>query len=593
MGRISIVAAIIMVLLMIGYITKLFPMRSYNLVYVFFPISIVALAGAAILSKTKFLYKSGFKYYAMATFILAFAILSVIVPKHAILTWAIPVAVANHYYRPKLSLVVFIICAVSLVACVYLGAFFGEYDPNLLSAGKVIYDEATQTYVIYQPDNPVERWNMLIEWSQKRGANRFLQIFLFYCLPRLLALTIVFLASYALSNRTQTLLVNEIKATESSRRIDTELNVAREIQYSALPKEFRSTQHVDILAELVTAKEVGGDLYDYVVIDDEHIGVLIGDVSGKGIPAAMFMMKTITSFRAYINTSDSPAEIMRNVNKILYNGNESKMFVTCFLAILNTRTGVVKFANAGHNPPIIGEEKNYKYLKCNSGFLLGAMEDSFAIDEVFTLKPGQTIFFYTDGITEARDVNSGFFGEKHLLETFNKVEGDSIIDLHHTILEELKKYMEGADQFDDMTYVMLRYKGDEIVDFERIFSTDSETSKEAISFVNESLSGNGYDSLKDKFSEVVDEVYSNISRYVYGGFDGKIYLRLSINKKKNELILTFIDGGEDFNILSDEVAKDGHKVEIIKTKSIMDEASYSRIHDKNIIYLRKEIDSLS
>ena len=173
---------------------------------------------------------------------------------------------------------------------------------------------------------------------------------------------LVFFVSNALNKRTYQLLVNEIHVNSEQEKTKTELEVAKEIQLATLPNEIATSKDIEIVAEPRAAKEVGGDFYDYFKIDEDYTAIVIGDISGKGVPAALFMMKTITCFKNFVGPNKKPSQILKEVNAALYDNNFQNMFVTCFLAILNNKTGELEFANAGHNPPVIGKNQNFRYF---------------------------------------------------------------------------------------------------------------------------------------------------------------------------------------------------------------------------------------
>ena len=359
-------AGIYMIVLWIFYLTGFFKIHStitMILVNVNFPVSILVLL-CPLLYVFKFkdkLRKPNYKYFVLFSFIVVIGALNAILPKHTAIAWALCIIMTNHYYNPKVGLAVFIaVVSLSLVS-MYASMFVGEFDANLLLGNEVLED-ASYTYA----DGPDGRYQMLHDLILN-GHNRYVDALIFYFLPRAVLLALIFFVSNALNRRTYQLLVSEIHVNTEQERTKTELEVAKEIQLNTLPNEISSASDAEIVAELKAAKEVGGDFYDYFEIDDDHTAIVIGDVSGKGIPAAMFMMKTITCFKNFTRANKTPAQILREVNASIYDEN-SQMFVTCFLAILNKKTGELQFANAGHNPPIIGSNHNYRYLKCNPGF---------------------------------------------------------------------------------------------------------------------------------------------------------------------------------------------------------------------------------
>ena len=267
-------------------------------------------------------------------------------------------------------------------------------------------------------------------------------------------------------------LSNDINATvdtlkryikEAEERIDAELAFAKAIQHSALPSVFPpypNRGEFEIHASMYTAKEVGGDFYDFYFIDDDNLAFLIADVSGKGIPAAMFMMTSKTIIKSLAESGMSVEAVFTQANEKLCEGNDAGMFVTAWLGILNVKTGKVLFANAGHNPPLVKHaDGTYEYLKSRAGFVLAGMEGVRYRKNELQLQPGDAIYLYTDGVTEATNINNELYGEERLhliLEKNKDADTRSICDL---IKEDVDKFVGEAPQFDDITMLALKYNG--------------------------------------------------------------------------------------------------------------------------------------
>ena len=587
-------AGIVLFIIWMLYLTKVFPVHQniYLLLNIFLPIQIIILFTPAFCYKYKreLLDKPRYKYFVIFTFIFVIGLLNIVVPKHGIIGWALCIIITNHYYNPKLGKITYGIVMVSMLLCLYLGMFIGEYDPNLLGGGIIINNK-----IVYV-DSIRERYNMLKNLLAN-GENRYLKVFAYYYVSRGTLLSLLFYVSNALNKRTYKLLVEEIKVSAEQQKTKNELEVAREIQLSTLPVELISNKDIEIQAELKAAKEVGGDFYDYFILDDDNIAITIGDVSGKGIPAAMFMMKVVTCIKNYISVDKTPAETLRLVNKSIFSGNNSYMFVTCFLAIINTKTGVVQYSNAGHNPPIIGSSGNYHFLNCSSGFVLGGLNEAIVSDESFVLKNGETITLYTDGITEAKNQNNELYGEQRLIKLFNRKEYSCLVELHHELKDDIDKFCDGAIQNDDITYLTLKYHGDEYVYEEKTFNALKDEIPLMFNYLtNFFVKHNLNQTFLNNLLIVGDELLSNIIKYGYDDhLDGKIFIRILFNKNKNELILTVIDNGKPFNPFSVEnqaISKDDMKREvgglgILIVKNLMSEYAYDYINGKNIIILKK------
>ncbi|MBR4981347.1 MAG: SpoIIE family protein phosphatase [Lachnospiraceae bacterium] len=249
---------------------------------------------------------------------------------------------------------------------------------------------------------------------------------------------------------------------EAAARIDKELEFARSIQSSSLPSvfpPFPKEDSFDIYAQMYTAKEVGGDFYDFYMINDYQIAFVIADVSGKGIPAAMFMMRAKTSIKDLAEGGLDVGSIFTKANNGLCENNEAGMFVTAWIGILDLKTGVVKFANAGHNPPMIRKANGeFVYMKSRAGLVLAGMEDIPYMEQEMQLEPGDRIFLYTDGVTEANDIDGKLYSEERLERFINSVKEEKAEDVLNAIKGDIDLFADEAPQFDDITMLMLDFK---------------------------------------------------------------------------------------------------------------------------------------
>ena len=250
---------------------------------------------------------------------------------------------------------------------------------------------------------------------------------------------------------------------EAEERIDTELAFARTIQSSSLPSVFPAFPGInefDIYATMNTAREVGGDFYDFYLIDADHLVFLVADVSGKGIPASMFMMESKALLKNSSMSLKNVDQVFNRVNQALSQGNEANMFVTCWMGILDLNTGIVQFANAGHNAPIIysSKDKKWRYLSEEKDLVLGGFETYKYRAQSIQLEPGDKIFLYTDGVTESTNKNNELYGEARLLAYLNKLKTFDQYKLLPGIQKDIDKFVAGADQFDDITMLIFDFK---------------------------------------------------------------------------------------------------------------------------------------
>ena len=261
--------------------------------------------------------------------------------------------------------------------------------------------------------------------------------------------------------------VNTLKQyiADAAARIDAELAFAKAIQHSALPSvfpPFPNRTEFDIHATMHTAKEVGGDFYDFYFVDDDTIAFLVADVSGKGIPAAMFMMQSKTLLKSYAESGMSVEEVLTCANDKLCEGNDEGMFVTAWMGCLNLKTGMLTFANAGHNPPILkhGAEQPV-YLKIKPNLFLAGMDGIPYKKNELQLQPGDKIYLYTDGVTEATNLQQELYGEERLLQVLNRYADADPRTVCEAVKADVDVFVGEAEQFDDITMLCITYLGEQ------------------------------------------------------------------------------------------------------------------------------------
>ncbi|MDD5495772.1 MAG: SpoIIE family protein phosphatase [Candidatus Omnitrophica bacterium] len=394
------------------------------------------------------------------------------------------------------------------------------------------------------------------------------------------------------------------EATSAKERIESELRIAHDIQMNILPKvfpPFPDRREFDIYATLEPAKEVGGDFYDFFFIDDDNICFVIGDVSGKGVPAALFMAMVKTLIKSTARTTSSPDEILKTVNEEVSGKNDSCMFVTVFLAILNVRTGHVDYVNAGHNPPlVIHAGKEVSFLKDATGPAIGIFENGVFEKERIVLRPGDTIYMYTDGVTEAMDSGHHLFSEERLKETISKLAGSSIREIIDQMLEEIKSFSHGMPQADDITMLAVRYFSAAKPDRARaahrtivLKNSLSEIKKMATSIAEFGKEKNLPPDRINDATLVLEEAINNVVSYGYG--DAKEHtIIIDVDLAGDGLSLRVQDDARPFNPL-EVTPPDIHAplesrrvggLGIHLMRNFTDNLEYKREDGKNILTMR-------
>jgi sigma-B regulation protein RsbU (phosphoserine phosphatase) len=396
------------------------------------------------------------------------------------------------------------------------------------------------------------------------------------------------------------------EATAARERIESELKIARDIQMGMVPKEippFPGRNEVDIRAMLEPAREVGGDLYDFFFIDDARLCFLVGDVSGKGVPAALFMARTITLIKATAREVMRPEEIMDRVNKELSLHNDSCMFVTVFCGILNVTNGELRYVNAGHNPPLIVRgDKEAEFLKGGESTVLGVEEDAAYSQETIFLSPGDTLCLYTDGVTEAFDREGEMFSEERLHDEISARRGESVAELAMDTMQMVKTYSSGAPQSDDITIVVLRYldrvteascRGKAAIKIKNRIDSISALAGEIASFGERRRLP---DDVLHDVRLALEEVVVNVIHYAYEDErEHEITVRMSV--KEREVVLEVRDDGKPFNPLDvpppdldkppEERGAGG--LGIFLARKFMDSVEYRRVGGENVLVMKKKI----
>ena len=266
-----------------------------------------------------------------------------------------------------------------------------------------------------------------------------------------------------MSHKTVEYLDTVKRVTAEKERIGAELSLATQIQAAMLPHlvpAFPDRRDFDIIGSMDPAKEVGGDFYDYFLIDDDHLGMVIADVSGKGVPAALFMMASKIILQSVAMLGKSPGEILTKTNEAICSNNEAQMFVTVWIGILELSTGKLTCANAGHEYPTLKRANGpFELFKDRHGFVVGGMDGIVYKEYEIQLEPGDKLFVYTDGVPEATNIENELFGTDRMLSALNDHPDAAPIDVLKSMRKAVDAFVQDAEQFDDLTMMCLEYKG--------------------------------------------------------------------------------------------------------------------------------------
>ena len=424
--------------------------------------------------------------------------------------------------------------------------------------------------------------------------------------------------------------IARIAAKEEKTR--TELSLAARIQASMLPDvfpPFPERKEFELFASMDPAKEVGGDFYDFFLIDSDHLYLAIADVSGKGIPGALFMTISMLALSQIIREGKSPAEVLECVN------NREEMFITVWLGILEISTGKLTAANAGHEYPALRKpDGRFELFKDPHGFVVGGMEDMKYKEYELQLLPGSQLFLYTDGVPEATDSSERQFGTQRMLTALNGHCGEHPEEIIGGVYAAVDSFVGQAEQFDDMTMLCIQYNGcgdsaqglindtDNIAGYDCGAGMDGSTRStggtgEEEKSVNEMTLQATLDNLPEvtafidsqleeldcpmkaqfQIDVAIDELFTNIATYAYGDSTGNVTVRLDTQEDPRAVLITFIDNGVPYNPLEQEepditLAAEDRPIGglgIFVVKKTMDDMSYDYKDGQNILRIKKKI----
>ena len=386
---------------------------------------------------------------------------------------------------------------------------------------------------------------------------------------------------------------------EAAARIDKELEYAKQIQLSALPTNFPNNDDYSIYAQMIAAKEVGGDFYDFYKLSDTTVAFLAADVSGKGIPAAMFMMTAKTIIKDLAEGGMAVNDIFTKANEKLCENNESGMFVTAWMGILDLTTGNVKYANAGHNPPLLKRaDGSFEYLRTRAGFVLAGMEGvRYRMGEL-TLCPGDRLFLYTDGVPEATNVENKLYGEDRLLSFMNRNASAEATELLPALKANIDEFVGEAPQFDDITMLMFDYKLKANDMTEKTFPAKIEALSEVLGFVEQTLESCDCPlKTQTAICVAIEEVFVNVAHYAYGDGEGDMRLGIGFDKESRTVTFRMADKGVPFDPLKkpdpditlSAADREIGGLGIFITKKTMDTVTYAYESGENILTMIKKI----
>lgn len=478
---------------------------------------------------------------------------------------------------------------------------FTELAENMLKgeSGNIIFNDSDgeNYHIFYSPVGGETGWSLAVVSSEKEIFGKFDEMKRNLLIFRIVAFAIlIFIIVRSIRNikKLQTVTIEK-------ERIGSELKIAREIQMGMLPKgDHREEENhgIDIAGILEPAKEVGGDLYDYYIYDDK-LFFCIGDVSGKGVPAALFMTVTRSLFRNISKEMIRPDKIVNQMNNTMIQTNDSNMFVTLFVGVLDLNDGKLEYCNAGHDAPILIQNSNLEPIPVIANIPVGIMKDFPYTKQELNMPRSGMLFLYTDGLTEAKNKIHKEFGEERLLKDLRGIIAQnndiSPEELMKQIIEKVKGFVDGAEQSDDLTLLSFKYgipsRKYEVLELKNSLDEIPKLNSFIQKFGDEE---NIEEGLLMQIKLALEEVVVNVMEYAYPK-DETAQLKIETETSDKSYKFVISDYGTEFNPLDVPEADITLGLEereigglgIFLVRQIMDKVKYERLGDKNILTLVK------
>jgi len=493
------------------------------------------------------------------------------------LIFALPILIVASYYSKRFTVATAVVGALVICAEPFVSSYIGVLDLDYCQLG--IFDEDTI---------------IILSTPMEDAINKFLR----FILPSLSIYVAMTLLSVWVTTRGLSLIKERTSLAKNQTILEHELMIASDIQLGMLPTDLPDTENYSVKALMRPAKDVGGDFYDFIEIGASQIAFLVADVSGKGVPAALFMVRAMTLIRNNLENGMSVDGALDRTNYELLQTNKEKLFVTVWLGTLDLHTGTLSFANAGHNPPfIIRADGTVDNIVSKPNFVLGRKKGVRYKEHRITLNPGDRVFLYTDGLTDSTDREGKMFTERRIRDILSRSADPT------TIIPEMQEAVDsfatGMEQFDDITMMLVHYKSPKDVEHSLLqsFPADNAGHDQALQYIRARLTGSGCSEKVVKDMELsASEIISNIVQYAYIDREGGT-IRVSADVVEHKARVMFVDGGPEYNPLeraNPDVEKriKEHKIGgfgIFIVKKLMDDVRYERVDGTNVLTIIKEI----
>ncbi len=493
------------------------------------------------------------------------------------LIFAFPILIVTSYYDRRSTLATAVVGGVIMCCQPFVSSYMGFVDLNYCTL------QSYENSIIVIVSTPLQE-----------AVKQFVMI----TVPSLMIYAAMAILSVWITTTGLSMMKERIALTESRMALKHELAIASDIQSGMLPSDFPDNDCISIDAVMRPAKDVGGDFYDFMWLGTTHCAFLVADVSGKGVPAALFMASARTLIRNNLKNGMAADVALDRTNAELFHSNKEKLFVTVWLGILDITTGTLSYANAGHNPPfLIHADGTVDSISTRPNFVLGRKKGIRYKEHRMTLSPGDRIFLYTDGLTDSTDSRGAMFSEGRVRGILSA--GRRSEEIIPGMMESVDTFAEGAEQFDDITMLLVDFKKlqTSLYSEGQEFPADAGGHDSALAFIEARLRESGCSEkvIKDMLLSA-SEIISNIDMYAYQDTEGGT-VRVSADVVDRMATVIFRDSGPEYNPLERsnpdaEKRLKEHKIGgfgIFIVRKLMDDVRYKREDGCNVLMIMKEI----
>lgn len=577
-AAIVVLLSVVMMVFFVLYRIDLVDMYKHTETYLSLTLCSAAGASAVVMN---LLYKGDawwLRYVLIAAVMVTCAVLVTMMDNNY-LPYILPIILCSLYYNRRFAVTISLVCGILILLGPYL-----TYEVGIVNLDYVTLINYTPTYSIISG----------------YGTESVVAEFTDNAVPSALIFVPASLLSVWLAEIGRAHMESSRDAAVREAMVEKDVTIASEIQSGMLPSDITDREEFSIAARMYPAKTVGGDFYDFFMVDESHLAIVMADVSGKGISAALFMATARTLIRSNVQAGGDLAKAMEKANREQASDNAMKYFVTVWIGVLDLKTGDMIYIDAGHNPPFIERDGKFTKLESKPDFVFGRKRGTRFNKQHVRMDIGDRIFLYTDGITEAVGPNGTMYGEDRLSSSLGSHGGADVEELVDSVKADLSQFVKDAVQSDDITVMAMEYKQVYSVQEDEgiTVSADSEGHSKVISRLQRILTEAGCKpKVINEMQVAVSEIFANLDMYAYGEMPEKGDIKVAMDVFSDRISITITDWGVPFNPLEhldpDPVENFNNRkrggLGIMIVKKICDDVTYTREGDHNILKLVKEI----